>query len=462
MTAVSIPASTSLRSTSPWPTFAVCAIAAYISTLDLSIVNVAFAEIARTFPGSSRSTISWVVTAYSILFGALLVVSGRLADRLGRKRVFQQGVALFLAGSVVCAAAPSLTLLVAGRAVQGVGGAMMTPAAIGLLIAAFSQAQRSKVVAWNGAIGALGVASGPTLGAFVIDSFGWRAAFWINVPICAVAFVMGTRVLHESPRQESTRPDVSGSVLLTLGVAALVWSISRVESTSWTDPTVVSLAVIALVFVGAVIHRSRSHPEPLLPPELFRERTFSAANFSSILFGAAFAGMILNNVLFLRTIWGYGVLEAGWLSVLAPTTVAVVSFVVGRVMGRIGFRRLLIAGPLGFALTAILQVRLLDVERQPWTHWLPLMVLLGVSIGCTFPVLAAAAVNRLPPDRFALGGAINNTFRQIGAAIGVALVVTVQTASDGIAGFQDAWRVCAVAAVCAALVSLYQPRQVGG
>jgi MFS family permease len=154
----------------PWPTFVVTAIAAYISTLDLSIVNVAFAEIAADFPTASRGTVSWVVTAYSILFGSLLVVFGRLADRVGRKKLFQFGALFFLAGSVMCAVAPTMGVLIAGRAVQGVGGAIMTPASLGLLLSVFSLERRSQAVAWNGAVGALGVASGPTLGDGVLLS----------------------------------------------------------------------------------------------------------------------------------------------------------------------------------------------------------------------------------------------------------------------------------------------------
>jgi EmrB/QacA subfamily drug resistance transporter len=444
---------------SPWPTFVVTAIAAYISTLDLSIVNVAFAEIAADFPEVSRGTISWVVTAYSILFGSLLVVSGRLADRVGRKRLFQLGSILFLAGSVVCAVAPSMGLLIAGRAVQGIGGAVMTPASIGLLLSVFSLERRSQVVAWNGAVGALGVASGPTLGAFFVDTFGWRSAFWINVPICLIVVLMAAKYVKETPRIDSPRPDIGASVFVTLTVGSLVWSISRAEEYSWSDPLVLTLFMAAVAFGIVVVRRTITHAVPLMPPAMFKIRSFSVANAATFLFGAAFSANILNNVLFLRSVWKYSVLEAGLYSVLAPVIVAATSFAIGRHITRIGFRKLLVGGPLLFGALVLIGARIFGTNPTPWSEWLPLMFVLGISIGLTFPTLSAATVHSLPPTLFSLGSAINNTSRQIGSAVGVALVVTIQTSSDGLVGFQRGWYfIAACSALCGA-VALLQPRE---
>lgn len=454
---MSSPAQKSL-SMSPWPCFVVTAIATYISTLDLSIVNVAFAEIAKSFPDVSRGTISWVVTAYSIMYGSLLVVFGRLADRIGRRKMFRWGTIGFLLGSLCCALAPSMGFLIFGRAVQGVGGAMMTPASLGLLLAAFPLERRSQAMAWNGAVGALGVASGPTLGAFFVSAFGWRSAFWINVPICAVVIVMAAVYLSETPRSDTRAPDVGASVFVTLSVASLVWGISRAENHGWTESNVVMLMVAAVVFGIVVVWRTLHHEEPLLPPSLFRSRAFSSANAATFLFGAAFSANILNNVLFLRTIWQYGVLKAGWFSVLAPTMVAVTSFAIGRHISRLGFRRLMVAGPLLFAALVLCEATLLSANPTPWSRWLPIMFVMGVSIGLTFPTLSAAAVNGLTPQQFSLGGAINNTFRQIGSAVGVALVVTVQAATEGFDGFRNGWFLVVACSLAAAAVSLFQPK----
>ena len=441
----------------PWATFTVCAIASYISTLDMSIVNVAFYEIGLDFPGESKAAISWVVTAYSILFGSLLVVSGRFADQFGRKRMFTIGTELFLVGSLVCAVSGTLPVLILGRAIQGVGGAMMTPASTGLLLAAFPAEKRGQAMAWTGSVGALGVASGPTLGAFFVATFGWRSAFWINVPICAGLLVLAWKVTRESPRQDAGRPDVPVAVVFTAAVASLVWAISRSETEGWTDSTVLQLFALTFVLGLIVAWRSTRHDDPLLPGDLFRERTFTLANISTFLYGAAFSGNILNNVLFLRTIWEFSAVRAGWFSVLSPITVAVTSMWVGKRMATIGYKRLLIAGPLIMSGTVTSSVVFLGVEPTPWFPFLPIMFFLGIGLGATFPPLSAYTVMRLPQQRFALGGAINNTFRQVGAAVGVALVVTVQTSTEGIGGFRNGWKVAIAFALSAAAVSLLQP-----
>lgn len=449
-----------IRSVNPWATFTVCAIASYISTLDMSIVNVAFFEIGKSFPETPRATISWVVTAYSILFGSLLVVSGRLADQIGRKKFFLAGSGFFLVGSFVCAVAHTMGLLIVGRAIQGIGGAMMTPASTGLLLGAFPPEKRGQVMAWTGSIGALGVASGPTLGAFFVSTFGWRSAFWINVPICLFVIFLAIRVTNESPKIEGNRPDISAAILFTLAVASLVWGISRAETDGWTNGSVLQLFVASIVLGLAVVWRSTHHADPLLPPDLFKERTFTSANIATFFFGACFSGNILNNVLFLRTIWGFSATKAGWFSVLSPIVVATVSMLTGRKLASIGYRKLLLSGPLFVALTVTGSVVFLTTDPQPWVPWLPIIFLLGVGLGCTFPALSAATVLRLPPTRFAVGGAINNTFRQVGAAVGVAIVVTVQTATDGIEGFRNGWKVAIVFALLAAGISLLQPRHV--
>jgi len=300
----------SSKAVSPWAVFAVAATASYISTLDMSIVNVAFYEIQKDFPNDPPSTISWVVSAYSILYGALLVVSGRLADQTGRKRFFLWGTSLFLVGSVLCAVSHTMPLLIVGRAVQGIGGAMMTPASMGLLMSAFPLEKRGQVVAWTGSIGALGVASGPTIGALFVSSFGWRSAFWINVPVCLVTLVLAIRVTQESEPVRGSRPDIRGAILFTSAIGALVWGITRSEERGWGDASVIALFVIAIVLGMVVARRGSTHPDPILPAGMFKERTFTLANIATLLFGIAFSANILNNVLFQRTVWGFSATKA--------------------------------------------------------------------------------------------------------------------------------------------------------
>jgi MFS family permease len=447
------------RSANPWLTFWLCGTATFIGTLDFSVVNVAFIEIERAFPGVSRATISWTVTAYSIFYGSLLIVSGRTADRIGRKQVFSAGVSVFLLGSVVCAFAPSVAVLIIGRAAQGMGAAMLTPSALGMMIAAFPPERRSQMVAWNTAMAALGVATGPTFGAVLIGAFDWRAAFWVNIPICLGVLVLVRRVHAPPPVDRGPVPDVVAALLLTVAVGATVWGIAETEVVAVTDIKVWGALLVAVVFAGFVVHRTRTREFPLLPRVMFRNRSMNLANIAMVIWGGAFSGNILNNVLFLRTEWKYGIVAAGLLSVLSPITVASTSFTVGRNMSRLGLRNLLIFGSVCFLCCQLGFLFLVDSTRAPWSIWLPLMFLLGIGIGCASPAIAASAVQHAPPEQLALAGALNSTCRQIGAALGVAVLVAVQLTSEGLGSFRAGWVTMAVFAAVSGAISVWQPRQ---
>ncbi len=447
------------RSANPWLTFWLCGTATFIGTLDFSVVNVAFIEIERAFPGVSRATISWTVTAYSIFYGSLLIVSGRTADRIGRKQVFSAGVSVFLLGSVVCAFAPSVAVLIIGRAAQGMGAAMLTPSALGMMIAAFPPERRSQMVAWNTAMAALGVATGPTFGAVLIGAFDWRAAFWVNIPICLGVLVLVRRVHAPPPVDRGPVPDVVAALLLTVAVGATVWGIAETEVVAVTDIKVWGALLVAVVFAGFVVHRTRTREFPLLPRVMFRNRSMNLANIAMVIWGGAFSGNILNNVLFLRTEWKYGIVAAGLLSVLSPITVASTSFIVGRNMSRLGLRNLLIFGSVCFLCCQLGFLFLVDSTRAPWSIWLPLMFLLGIGIGCASPAIAASAVQHAPPEQLALAGALNSTCRQIGAALGVAVLVAVQLTSEGLGSFRAGWVTMAVFAAVSGAISVWQPRQ---
>ena len=459
MTAVEAP-STDRRLGGPWTTFWLCAVATYIGTLDFSIVNVAFIEIERAFDGASRTSISWVVTSYSILYGSLLVVSGRTADRIGRRRVFGIGVTLFLVGSVICAAAPSIGVLVAGRAVQGAGASMFTPAALGMMIGAFPPEKRNQMVSWNTAIAALGVASGPTLGALLIGALDWRAAFWVNIPVCGIVLVLMRRVDAPAPTERGSLPDLPAAFFVTLGVAALVWGIAETEVVGLGDIRVWGAFVVAVILGTIVVHRTRTRAQPLLPRVMFANRSMNLANTAMVVFGAAFSANSLNNVLFLRTEWQFGIVKAGLFSVLSPVIVATTSFIVGRNVQRFGLRNLLLVGSALFVLCQLSFLTLVTETPHPWSRWIPMMVLLGLAIGCVAPALAASAVQHAPPAQFALAGALNSTARQIGSALGVAVLVAVQATAVGIGGYRAGWATLAGLAALSGVISLMQPRAV--
>jgi EmrB/QacA subfamily drug resistance transporter len=446
---------------SPWVIFTICALAAFVTTLDLSIVNVAFPEILAEF-GVTRAEASWVVTIYNICFASLLVVAGKSADQLGRRRFFLAGVTVFGVGSAVCTIAPSLEMLVAGRAVQGIGGALLTPASLGLLLAAFPPRRRTQVVAMWGGIGALGVACGPSVGAALITATDWRAAFWANLPICVALILVGRRELVETPRVVSEhRPDYAGAAMITVALGALALGLSQSDLWGWTDPRTLACFAVTAATIPLFVTRQRRHPEPILDMTLFEHRSFRVANAGGLVFFAGFAALGLNNVLFLRQAWGYTVLHAGLLSALAPLTVAVLAPFSGRLAARHGFRPLLVSGPLLVAAGMVAFFLLLDGRPTPWRFVL-IGELSAVGIAAFIPVNAAAAVSQLPPPRLSIGGAVSNTSRQVGSVVGVAFLVAVLGTPADLDALVDAHQrgfvFIALAMLGAALVSTGLPR----
>ncbi|MEZ5339985.1 MAG: MFS transporter [Acidimicrobiales bacterium] len=433
---------------------------ALTTTLDLSIVNVAFPDILSEFK-ISRADASRIVTIYNIFYGSLLVVTGKAADQLGRRRLFVAGLVIFAAGSAIGAVAPGLGVLIFGRAIQGIGGALLTPASLGLLLAAFPPERRTQTVAMWGGIGALGIASGPSLGAFAIYLTDWRAAFWLNLPIIAGMLLAGRQVLNETPKLESAhRPDYAGALLVTIAMACLALGISRSEVWGWLDVRTLTAIAAGIIAIPLFIRRQQRHPEPVLDLSLFNSRSFSVANASAMVFMAAFAAYSLNNVLFLRQAWGYSVLAAGLLTALPPVTVAALAPFTGRAAARIGFRPFVIAGPLIVAVAAVGFVLLLDTSRAPVTFVL-IGEVVAVGIACFIPVNSAASVAELPPLRLSIGGAVNNTFRQVGAVLGIALLVALigspTTPDELVSAHERGWIMIATLALTTAFIGLAQP-----
>lgn len=445
---------------SPWVTFTVCALALYLTTLDLSIVNVAFPDILAEFE-ISRADASWIITIYNIFYGSLLVAAGKAADQLGRRRMFVAGLTIFALGSAIAAIAPGLGLLVFGRAIQGLGGAMLAPASLGLLLTAFPPEKRTQTVAMWGGIGALGIASGPSIGALAISITDWRAAFWLNLPIIAGMLVASRRVLSETPRIISEhRPDFGGALLVTVALAAFALGLSQSEVWGWVDARTLGCIIVGLALIPIFVRRQQRHPEPVLDLVLFQSRSFSVANTAALVFMGAFASYSLNNVLFLRQAWGYPVLTAGLLTALAPLTVALLAPFTGRAAARIGFRPFVIAGPIIVTAATLAFIAVLDGDRAPVTFVL-ISEIVAVGIACFIPVNSAAAVAELPPLRLSIGGAVNNTFRQVGAVLGIALLVALlgspETPAELVSAHQRGWIMIATLTGITALIGLAQP-----
>ncbi len=335
-----------------------------MGSLDLSIVNVAFPALERAFPHDTAASLSWVLTGYAIVFGSLLVVAGRTADRVGSRRVFFFGLGVFCFGSLLCGVAPSVVTLIIGRIVQGVGASAVLPSSLGLLLGAYPKERRSQIVSLWGGIGALAVATGPSLGALLITGFGWRAAFFVNLPVGLVAWIAGRRTLERTPGTDSaSRPDYPGVAFLSLALGGLVLAISEGPTWGWSNGRVVAGFAGGVVLLVIFLVRSRRHPEPVLDLTLFRARSFSVANTAAFLYSMGFFAMLLGNILFLTSVWHYSILRAGLAVTPGPLVVAVVSGSAGKLAARVGFRRVLTVGFVVFALGVLWYVCARRTER---------------------------------------------------------------------------------------------------
>jgi len=332
-----------------WKILAITSFAVFASALDTTILYVAFPDIQKTFSDVSRADLSWAINAYTIVFAALLVPAGRIADRLGRRAVFFGGVVVFTVSSALAGAAPSADLLIAARVVQAAGAAALLPSSLALVLSEFPPEKRSTAVGIWGAVGALAAAAGPTLGALIIETVSWRLAFFVNLPIGALTIILGYRVVRESREPEARTPDLLGVPLLIAGVAALALGIVQSDRWGWGDSRTLAAFAAGAVILPLFVFRSATYHSPALDLSLFRSNNYRMANLATASFGIAFSAMFLGSVLFLNNVWGYSILESGLLIAPGPLIAAVVAAAAGRAADRIGHRPLLVTGGLIFA-----------------------------------------------------------------------------------------------------------------
>ena len=434
----------------------IVSVAALVASLDLFIVNIAFPSIKHDFSGTSDATLSWVLSAYAIVMAALLVPAGRLADLLGRKRLFMGGLITFVGASALCAAAPGPGWLIGARILQAAGGAILMPTSLALLLAEFLPQQRALAVAVWSATGAVAAAAGPPVGGLLVQA-SWRWVFLVNLPIGLVTAVLAARVLRESRDPDGKRfPDLAGAALLVLASSALMLAIVQGQSWGWTSVRVLGLLVGSAVLTAAFLYQSLRHGAPVLELGLFRSRAFSAANIASTLFFAAFGAMLLSNVLFLTRVWHEDILTAGLQ--ISPGPIMAAAFAVpGTILSsRYGQRTIASIGALLFASGGVWWLTHVGLEQHYATDVLPGMLLGGAGVGFVIPTLASAVAASLPPTRFATGSAIYGMTRQFGAALGVAVLIAVLgTPSQAaiLGSFQIGWEVMAGLAFASAIAA---------
>jgi EmrB/QacA subfamily drug resistance transporter len=431
---------------------------AFLAFLDATVVNVAFPDIRASFPTTSISGLSWVLNAYNIVFASFLIVFGRLADLVGRRRMFTGGIALFTLASVWCALAGSLDLLVVARIVQAAGAAMLVPASLAVIVEAFPAGRRGHAVSLWGASAAVAAGLGPPIGGALVELGGWRWAFAVNLPIGAAAWWLARRTLVESRAPGSRRmPDLRGAVLLAAALSLLTLGIVQGDTWGWSSLRVIgALAGAAVLAVGFVLS-SRAHPQPLLDPALLRIRPFAAGNAVTVVAGMGFYAYMLTNILWLQYVWGYEILRAGLALVPGALVAAVVGARLGPVAQQHGFRRVLVPGALVWAAAYLWYAVVVGPEPSFWAHWLPGQVLSGIGVGATLPVLGSAALAAVPGGRFATASAVVSSTRQLGGVLGIALLVVIigtPTPLTAATVLRHGWIFCAVCFVVVAAASL--------
>ena len=434
-----------------WLVLSVLAAVAFMAQLDLFIVNVALPTMARSFHNAPLSDLSWVLNAYAIAFAVLLVPMGRLADHFGRKRFLLLGVAAFTLGSAICAVAPSLPVMIGGRAVQAVGAAVIVPTSLGLLYPSFPKSEHSKVVGIWAGVGAVAAASGPTIGGLLVQ-VNWRLIFLINLPIGIATIVAGLRVLPEVRASKSARlPDPLSVVALVATLALLTVATVQSSAWGWGDARTIILLAAAAVAGAITVWRTVTHPHALIEASLFRSRQFATGTVALFLFFLGFAAWLLLNVLLFEDEWHWSVLKTGVALIPGPFMAAVFAINAGRIAGRVGRVLPAIVGPLLFAAGGIFW--LAAATAQPdYGLFLPGMIIAGSGAGLTQAPLFAAA-STLPADRATTGSAVLNMARQVGSAIGVAILVTILASGHGTSGYQHGFLFIIIVTIACAATS---------
>lgn len=431
---------------------AVTCLGQFMVLLDSTIVGAALPDMQQRLH-TQLTGLQWIVDAYVLLVAMLLLTGGVFADRFGRKRVFLAGVAVFTVASVLCALAPSVGWLIAGRVLQGVGAAALSPASLALLASAYAvPAERVKAIGlWAGFSG-IGLAAGPLAGGILVDAFGWPAIFLVNVPIGAVLLLAGLRILAESRNPAAPAIDIPGTVLSVLGVGALTYGLIEGGSRGWTSPVILGSFAAAVIVLGLFVAVEARNSAPMLPLRLFRQRLFTVANTAMVVVGFALMGSAFFFSQFFVYVQGSSVLRAGLQTLPASLAMVIVSPYAGRLAAKYGFRIVVTVG-LALAGLGLLALGLVHADTGYGNVWWRLAIV-GIGFGLTMSPLTGAAIQSVSPQEGGLASGISSTTRQIGAVLGVAVLgAIVRTRESGGASFEAGLNSAFLAAGAVTVVS---------
>jgi EmrB/QacA subfamily drug resistance transporter len=417
------------KSDRKWSALALIVTAQFMVILDVAIVNVALPSI-KSDLGFSQTNLQWVISGYAIMFGGALLLGGRLADLLGRRRLFVAGLSLFAVSSLLCGLAWSEDSLIGFRALQGLGGALLAPAALSLLITIFAEGrERNLALGIYGAASGSGAAAGVLLGGLLTSYLSWSWIFFINVPVGVTAIALTPLLLQESRTPSARRHfDFPGAASVTAGLMLLVYATTRATSDGWGADTTLALLAGAVALVGAFVAIELRSPSPLLPLRIFRLRTLTAANAAMAIVGAVAFSEFFLLTLYLQDVLHYSAVESGLAFVGFALTVVVVSNVAQAVVGRLGVRPTLTAGLLLSSASVALLARLPVGGHYFWDLF-PWFVLGGAGMGLSFVPVTIASLTGVERSDAGVASGLINTSRQIGGAIGVAATSAIAATS---------------------------------
>jgi EmrB/QacA subfamily drug resistance transporter len=409
-----------------WLALALLSVVQFMVVLDIAIVNVALPSI-QVDLGFSQENLQWVISAYALFFGGFLLLGGRAADLLGRRRIFLAGVVLFTLSSLLAGLAWSEASLIAARAFQGLGAAIITPAALSILSTTFSEGRDRNIAlgVW-GAVGGFGAAAGVLLGGILTDGLSWEWIFFVNVPVGVLSFVLAPLLLAESRDARVNRYDIPGAVLVTGGLSSLVYAITQAGQDGWMAAGTLGFFGAALALLAAFVAWERRHPEPLMRFGIFQTRTVTGANVAGLILGTAVFAMFLMLTLYMQQVLGYSAMKTG-LGYLAVAGTAILwSAVAAQLVTRIGVKPVLVAG-MAFLTAGLVYFTQVSVGGGYLGDLLPGFLMIGIGLGFSFVPISIAALAGVQAAEAGLASGLINTTQQIGGALGIAALSTIAT-----------------------------------
>ncbi|HWN23374.1 MAG TPA: DHA2 family efflux MFS transporter permease subunit, partial [Gaiellaceae bacterium] len=418
-----------------WLALALLSAVQFMVVLDIAIVNVALPSIKLDL-GFSQENLQWVISAYALFFGGFLLLGGRLADILGRRRIFIVGLVLFTVSSLAAGLAWSEASLIAARAFQGLGAAIISPAALSILTTTFAEGKERNVAlgVW-GAVGGFGAAAGVLLGGVLTDALSWEWIFYVNIPIGLAGLALTPLLLGESRDARVKSFDVMGAVLVTGGLMALVYGITEANDFGWGSATTWAIFAGALALLGAFVAWERRHPEPLMRFGILRIRTVLGANVAGFILGTALFAMFLMLTLYMQQVLGYSAMKTGVAYLATAGTAIIWSGVAAQLVNKVGVKPVLIAG-MSFLTIGLVYLTQISVDGSYLTDLLPGFLLIAVGMGFAFVPISIAALAGVQPAEAGLASGLINTSQQIGGALGIAALSAIATSltTDSVEG----------------------------